>query len=262
MAYIDESLRTTKTNFCRQMLKQFNDGYTFEQHHEDIEYLAKNSIKFTLPINGLLLNAGFKTLDFNDLHLPFEMIALEFFTSDGYKQIVFCHNYQDGICVVSALKHRNMPWGISPIIIKISNGNYSVKTLYETAIDSKTKNEESVSDEIKNQESAQLMYVLFEFLEALNCKNVSIENHVQRKKGKSKFDALPFDEYKVLCVNVNKRYNDYGDELNESGTHRSPREHLRRGHIRRLPKGNVWVQSTVVNPGIGGRIEKSYQVAA
>jgi hypothetical protein len=38
-------------------------------------------------------------------------------------------------------------------------------------------------------------------------------------------------------------------------THRSPREHLRRGHIRIYQSGRrIWVNSTLVNAGVGGRI--------
>ena len=37
-------------------------------------------------------------------------------------------------------------------------------------------------------------------------------------------------------------------------------QHLRRGHIRRLPGGNIWVNSHLVDDPTKGRIEKQYRV--
>jgi hypothetical protein len=73
-----------------------------------------------------------------------------------------------------------------------------------------------------------------------------------KKKAK---DALPFDSYHILTVDAPG-----GGNLNgRSGGHRSPREHLRRGHIRRYENGaRIWVNATVVNAGIGGRVSKDY----
>ncbi|MEO3722889.1 hypothetical protein, partial [Lacticaseibacillus paracasei] len=47
-----------------------------------------------------------------------------------------------------------------------------------------------------------------------------------------------------------------------TGTHESPRQHLRRGHIRRLESGNIWVNACVVGSSEKGVIKKSYNVAA
>jgi hypothetical protein len=93
-------------------------------------------------------------------------------------------------------------------------------------------------------------------IEALSCKNVGIETLPRRKmnKGAMKRGALPFNDYHVLTVTGQpKSAEAYGD-----AHHRSPREHLRRGHIRRLLTGNTWVNSTVVNAGIGSKIIKTY----
>ena len=44
------------------------------------------------------------------------------------------------------------------------------------------------------------------------------------------------------------------------GTHRSPRQHLRRGHIRRLPTKKVWVNSAIIGNSKNGIIQKDYAV--
>jgi hypothetical protein len=104
----------------------------------------------------------------------------------------------------------------------------------------------------------EIMAVL-SLLEALSCKNVSTEKLPTRKlnKGAQKRGVLDFDEYHVLTIN--RTSTDVGVGLG-GGSHRSPREHLRRGHIRRLPHGNIWVNSTVVNPNVGGKINKVYEL--
>jgi hypothetical protein len=47
----------------------------------------------------------------------------------------------------------------------------------------------------------------------------------------------------------------------QGGTHRSPRQHLRRGHIRNLQSGKkVWVNATVVGSRDNGVINKAYGI--
>jgi len=102
--------------------------------------------------------------------------------------------------------------------------------------------------------------VLLNLLNALQCSNVHIESagppRPQRKKAST---SLPFDEYHILTVDVPRSA---GSTTGAGGTHASPREHLRRGHIRRLQSGlKVWVNACVVGSGNAlGRIEKSYDV--
>ena len=75
-----------------------------------------------------------------------------------------------------------------------------------------------------------------------------------------KCGALPFDDYHVLTINVGGQGQREGAA---NGSHRSPREHLRRGHIRRLQDGRkLWVNATVVNPGVGAKVMKDYRMEA
>jgi hypothetical protein len=98
-------------------------------------------------------------------------------------------------------------------------------------------------------------------IEALACSNVehSVIHARKNNKGARRRGALPFDEYRTLLIRVGKHQRHEGDG---AGEHRSPREHLRRGHIRRLPDRQIWVNSCVVNSGAGGVVEKGYKVAA
>jgi len=102
----------------------------------------------------------------------------------------------------------------------------------------------------------EIMAVL-ELIEALSCKNIDHEPMEVRKinRGAKNRGAIPFDEYRVLVLRESR--NEKTNNI-ERG-HRSPREHLRRGHIRRLQSGDkVWVNSTIVNAGADGKIISFY----
>jgi len=69
----------------------------------------------------------------------------------------------------------------------------------------------------------------------------------------------PFDDYHILTIESPKAAASDGGH---GGSHRSPREHLRRGHIRRLEDGRkLWINATVVNAGVGGKVSKDYRIA-
>lgn len=89
---------------------------------------------------------------------------------------------------------------------------------------------------------------------ALSCRNV--ETEIVRPTREAMKARLPLDsfEYHVLMVGAHRQGEPRG------GHHASPRTHLRRGHIRRLPGGNVWVNGCLVNPG-QGLVTKTYGVA-
>lgn len=97
--------------------------------------------------------------------------------------------------------------------------------------------------------------VVLGFLNALACSNVTIERGPAPKQGAKLKNSLPFDAYHTLVL----RGPESASGNTGLGGHRSPREHLRRGHIRRLESGNkVWVNATVVNAGAPGKILKDY----
>lgn len=118
---------------------------------------------------------------------------------------------------------------------------------------------------VPDSDYADEIGALLGMLSALQCSNVSVERSDVSKARKAmligKRDALPFDSYNVLTINSS--YDDTGiTTAATGGHHRSPREHLRRGHIRRLVSGRrIWVNATVVAAGRGtGVVSKDYKM--
>lgn len=97
------------------------------------------------------------------------------------------------------------------------------------------------------------------FCKLMNCSNVHEQvipapkaiNAARARKGK-----LPLFEYRTLVVDVTSIARDRSDSQGERSERASPRQHLRRGHIRRIADRVVWVNAAVV--GAHGRIEKTY----
>jgi hypothetical protein len=95
----------------------------------------------------------------------------------------------------------------------------------------------------------------------LNCANVSLadvaDSPALNKKRLAK-GQQPFFSYKVLQLT---------DDTSRTrapargGTHASPRQHLRRGHIRRLENRTVFVRPAMVNVGSArGKVQKDYSL--
>lgn len=109
------------------------------------------------------------------------------------------------------------------------------------------------------------VYTLLMFVDALACTNVSIERRPARPRSRAqiKANALPFDDYHVLVVDTAAARLGSSASAGVGGSHRSPRQHLRRGHIRRLHGSGrpIWVNAAVIGAA-GGRVVKSYEVRA
>lgn len=102
---------------------------------------------------------------------------------------------------------------------------------------------------------------VFELIEALSCRNVTTANHQEAYKNNAKRikdGKLPIYETKMLVIDTKATPAEY---RGSGGSHASPRQHLRRGHIRRHPTaGNLWINSCVVGDPSKGVINKSYAV--
>lgn len=95
---------------------------------------------------------------------------------------------------------------------------------------------------------------IFELIEALSCKNVGhepiskVESKVNERRAKS--GKLPLFDIHTLTIEAPGRTGPRREH--QGGTHASPREHRRRGHIRRMPNGEKkLIFPVIVNPGVG-----------
>lgn len=104
---------------------------------------------------------------------------------------------------------------------------------------------------------------VLELCEALSCSNVHHEiiepvNHAVNQR-RVRNGKVPMYETRTLWIDVPGA--DKGSSEWQGGTHRSPRQHLRRGHIRNLQSGKkVWVNATIVGAKESGFIHKTYGV--
>ena len=256
---------------------------------------------FAIPDNGRLFDDDLKGLDLSNIRLPFEYITVEWFVSkplgDGKqpvpKRILVASEYDDmGLivcCGVYGLPGAGSKWGFNPfqIIIKMDENvpfankfaggsifpfhlqdgrvmevmsaftqDQFADALHDGRISSK-----EARDAL--QDSTQELMGLFEFLEALSCKNVISEpiekiNH-EKNTRRIRDGKLPIYETRILTIDTG--YNSGGKHNIGicSSDRASVRQHLRRGHIRRHPTaGNIWVNSCVVGDADIGVINKQY----
>lgn len=93
----------------------------------------------------------------------------------------------------------------------------------------------------------------------LNCENINtatINPIIKSNKKRVSNNKEPFFSYHVLQINEKNSTNE-----SEGGAHRSPRTHLRRGHIRRLANKAVWVRSAMINANSkDGKVVKEYKI--
>lgn len=222
--------------------------------------LAAVSEKFILPDGGFLYDdKEFKALDDSiELHLPFPYIALEYphtVHNGNHKTIVFARERDNHIVVDRAITNAaNGTW--RPYLeYKIPRINYLDRSRFVgdhvgMKIVSPTHDDHDIA-------FASEVCVLLNMLNVLQCKNVHIERSDQRKPGKVK-SAFPFDSYHILTIDQRSSL-----PIGRHSPHRSPREHLRRGHIRTLSDARrIWVNATVVASGRGsGTVTKDYAIA-
>ena len=120
----------------------------------------------------------------------------------------------------------------------------------------------AISNGVKD--AGEEITALVSLLAALSCSNVKMHTEpvpekLNLKRAKNK--KLPFYEYKVLKVET-KTTKGVASNTGLTITGRqSPREHLRRGHIRRISESRrVWVQQAIIGSGKKGSFEKSFQL--
>jgi len=281
------------------LLPRMNLPDTYKQTARRVIDLANASEKFVIPINGRIFDDGLRGLP-AEFKLPFESVVIEYQckangglveeyfgstkTNEARNRIVVA--YQDGDQIIvfslifSFIGEGVVDWYMQPYYSTLSIASDVHKELVKddellsslkvTQIESVVVQQSDIGGVARSSHGedwethARLnmtdeVNCVLELIEALSCSNVSSEELTPRKlnKSASKRGALPFDTYRILTIKPSVR-----GVGASSGEHRSPREHLRRGHIRRLEEKTVWVNSAVVNAGTVGRVTKEYRVSA
>ena len=274
-------------NYCRQLIEhiQRKDVLIFEAARgEGIdEHVGlslnniPNAVKFSLPEDGVVIDdRSFRALkSIEKINLPYKNFVLEYRNTkneDGAsKDVILVLDADDGgaadldaiVVILWSFRPEHGKWSLFPAFVfkkdterTFDAGEGFVNIAHSSAFDRALADPES--KETTEAVSWQVVKVVLSFLNALACKNVHIEKSPAKatKQGKKVKAALPFDDYHFLTVDVPGKAGVRGEGL--GGSHRSPREHLRRGHIRRLDSGPIWVNACVVNAGIGSKVGKSY----
>lgn len=257
-------------NFCRQLGKQCLKMLAVPSLSQNLRLqythtidLCAASEKFLLPDGGTLLDDDeLRALDPAEaLHLPYKLLALEYRTEQshavsnffGTRRILFVREHEDAVRV-------------SPVDFQVADGQWKPRgTFAIPLIGFKQPGTQGLDLIVLTQGNDIGWKYLHEaktvlaFLNALACSNVKSVRSTRSKTGKIKA-ALPFDTYHVLTIDVG-RGAVAGAGL-AGGSHRSPREHLRRGHIRRMEDGRrIWINATVVAAGRGSaKVDKDYRM--
>lgn len=267
-------------NFSRRLLMATIEGRVYlhpelarlrltlwEKLNKFLPQILLESKKFILPEGGILLeDHDLRALEnIEQLGLPYENFCLEFVlkTGDGSTDSPFIRRN----VVVITFKIPFPAHGCDTFILTFSSVKEKDAWLLWNVTLLNTKNcirrdEKNVSifekPYVDNDSVLNGTYPVLSMVNALACKNVSVEKSPSNAKGKALKNPYPFEDYHFLTVAIPGR--SASSCLLADADRRRPREHIRRGHIRQIESGPVWVNSAIVNHGVGGRIDKAYIV--
>lgn len=256
-------------NYCRQLVTEATASLNAPSVTAEIAFRLKGLIDVSNASQKFMFEGGFYDDDLSalndslEIRLPFPFIALEMPSAHatGFdKTILFAREWEDKI-VITVVAHRqaNGAWESMPDTA-MPRTDYLMRGVSGHPLPNvrvHTPRELDPSDKRGVDLALWGASMLLQFLNILACcGNVRIESLPARKASKHTGNPLPFDSYKVLMVGGVVAGTGAG-----GGSHRSPREHLRRGHIRRLETGAIWVNAHVVGSRkAGGKITKDYRI--
>lgn len=262
-------------------LSKFQETELIRENFRTIARLISESVHFSIPDHGTILNDALRGFDsYSEFpRLPFPKITIS--TSarvDGggeEKVLILCVEDTDAfgerLIVVQPIYPEEYGW--VPTVFKMaivasspwSKDEGRDEIVMRCALFSNRTNDimDDAEAEKYDHHSRHSVRALLELLEALTCKNVSMDvvgkvnanvNARRVRDGK-----LPIYETRVLVIEAGRE-----STLKSliTGRHASPRQHLRRGHIRRLASGNIWVNACVVGSAEKGVIDKRYIVTS
>lgn len=256
-------------NYCRQLIRHFDANGHKSKPEGLCSLWARGAIKFQLPEGGMTIDdPDLRGIDESlPLRLPFKSIALEYVQygdakSSTTKHIIFAQQDEknERIYIHDVMDIGGSGWAVHDIEFYIPTEGYLDRSEKGYMGYPALRLHDRDFGWLPNDSNYGCQRVLFAFLNALSCSNAHIETVKPRSEGKKIKSALPFDTYHYLTIDVHHE-SKCGSGL-VVGNHRSPREHIRRGHIRRLNNRKIWVNATVVAAGSKGVITKDYRMAA
>lgn len=236
--------------------------------------IIRDSVKFKLS-SDLLIDATNSPIDEIEkyvgkdvpLSLPYDSICIESEIVDLKGRVIpiltLASQDEENIFVIHVTKGTDGEWHF--------DYNYELMDSVFYVIHRQTMQCQAVRgnrhNEVQQQEENHFwvngpLRILANLLSVLSCTNTVIQDSEEKpsrsenKKRREK-NKLPFFEFKVLGIKAEKVVG-ASKGHGGSGSHQSPRSHLRRGHIRRLKTKNVWVNSCVVGDPNKGSIDKEY----
>lgn len=231
------------------------------------------AIKFQLPDDGKILDIKHTGNPFKKykeyipvIKLPYDLLVMEFrfldSASNPAPSIVLFEQIENKIMFNTLIKVEQLDAWVSltdqDAMLVIDEQGEDVSVHFPPVFLANTAGEETSKHVLM-----QSIEILFSFLAALCCSNsdATTEIKVDEKLNKSRIKKgkVPYFSYKILTINTNKNAV-VSAESTHKGNHASPRVHLRRGHIRRLPDKTVWVNACTVGNKAIGVIEKTYKV--
>ena len=268
------------------------------QSYKALSTLVVASQKFLLPENGKLLDIKKYNEQYSDLlHIPFHSIALEITITD-YPKNIEGHTTNKAVLfawtkesVINAEKNDKEHF---PLILEDDSAIHFTQIFFHTGLndwqvcpayaafipskinvlEGKEKRIENIvgdanfmatyrqhpEEELKGmiKEMVQTGFnTLLQFCLTVNCENISkgvIEPNEKQNKKRIRNGKIPFFSYNYL-----KLTNEKGEYADKGGTHASPRAHVRRGHLRRLPTGKTtWVRHSYIGDAALGAVDKAY----
>jgi hypothetical protein len=259
-------------------LARFDDWH-MNDFVDDYSSILAESVHFRMPPPSQLPEAAKDILESSIFRLPFERVIVSFDVDQSEnthgigKSEILCiyHDISDGsdgsdVCFSGELCVRSgehLTWFQTPgDFFSFSEGGISPpQCLFEVFDDG---SEEMLS-------LSAMVYYGLAWLAMLNCRNVTTVSHEPpHKLNKKRLKSNKFPEYTWKTLNIDvtspiiQAPKKGGDAMSGRGLEQmrnSPRMHLRRGHVRRLPSGEfTWVSDTVVGNAASGAVFKDYLV--
>lgn len=245
--------------------------------------LALTAPRFLLPTNGVSVSEKLTYLK-SPVRLPFPTTVAEFATTEESRNASLGEGKEPISKYIVVAREIGQPeidlhievfsfvflsraavWVWSPAVAYIPtvpevdvcpDGWAAFKAAYITP--EVTDGKSNPHDDMGREVTATLSLV-----QALQCSNVETEiipAPDKLNKHRVARGAIPFSSYHILTIKNATGQRRYDEP---AGSHASPRQHLRRGHIRRTHRGQtVWVNQHIVGRDAEACITKDYRVSA